>query len=92
MNAFFADLGKRWSVAARARGADIEPPTLDAGVAEELLELARAAAHVQERRFAPLACYMAGAAAERLRAAQPATTEGDVAAFIAEVRRALEHA
>ena len=35
-------------------------------MAQELLELARVAAHTQERRFAPLASYMAGVAAERL--------------------------
>ena len=69
MNRFFDDLGERWVAAAGRRSAQIEPPTLDAELALELLELARVAARTQERRFAPLACYMAGVAAERLRAA-----------------------
>jgi hypothetical protein len=59
-------------------------------VALELLELARVAAHTQERRFAPLSCYMAGVAAERLRAAKGNLDEAEVAAFIFEIRQELE--
>jgi hypothetical protein len=59
-------------------------------VALELLELARVAAHTQERRFAPLTCYLAGIAAERLRTATPAVDDGDVANFVQEVRQKLE--
>ena len=42
------------------RGATVSPPELDPQVADEVLELARVAAHSKERRFAPLACFMAG--------------------------------
>jgi len=69
MNRFFDDLGERWVAAAGRRSARIEAPSLDAKVALELLDLARVAARTQERRFAPLSCYMAGVATERLRAA-----------------------
>ena len=90
MNRFFDDLGERWVAAAKRRSAVIETPSLDAAVALELLELARAAAHTQERRFAPLSCYMAGVAAERLRSTDSGITEAQVAAYILEVRQELE--
>jgi D-serine deaminase-like pyridoxal phosphate-dependent protein len=90
MNPFFDEQGKHWVEAARRRGARIDAPTLDSRVALELLELARVAAHTQERRFAPLSCYLAGVAAERLRAAQPETDDANIAAFIEEVRKQLE--
>ena len=45
MNTFFEEQGKRWVAAAERRGATIDAPSLDAEVARELLELARAAAH-----------------------------------------------
>jgi len=90
MNPFFDEQGKRWVEAARRRGATIEAPVLDSRVALELLELARAAAHTQERRFAPLSCYLAGVAAERLRTAQPEASDAQVAAYIEEVRKELE--
>jgi len=76
--------------AAERRSATIEAPALDTKVALELLELARVAAHTQERRFAPLSCYMAGIAAERLRATKGSLDEAAVAAFILEVRQELE--
>jgi hypothetical protein len=91
MNRFFDDLGERWVAAAQRRSARIEAPSLDAQVALELLELARVAAHRQERRFAPLSCFTAGVAAERLRAAKGrAVDDASVAAFILEVRQELE--
>lgn len=90
MNRFFDALGERWVVAAERRSALIEAPSLDAKVALELLELARVAAHTQERRFAPLSCFMAGVAAERLRAAKGSLDDAAVAAFILEVRQELE--
>lgn len=89
MNAFFESLGKRWVDAASKRGATIEQPELDSGIALELLELARVAAHTQERRFAPLASFMAGIAAERLRVATGASAE-EVAEFLREVRLQIE--
>ncbi len=90
MNRFFDDLGERWVAAAGRRSAQIEAPTLDAELALELLELARVAARTQERRFAPLACYLAGVAAERLRVAKGIIDDAAVAAFILEVRQELE--
>jgi hypothetical protein len=90
MNQFFDQLGHDWVAAAKKRGADIEKPALDSRVALELLELARVAAHTQERRFAPLTSYLAGVAAERLRAIRPDLDDGAVAEFILEVRQKLE--
>src|SRR5579864_5481106 len=90
MNEFFDRLGDRWVAAARRRGVEIEPPALDSRVALELLELARVAAHTQERRFAPLTSYLAGVAAERLRAARPGFDDAAIAAFVEEVRQELE--
>ena len=90
MNEFFEALGQDWVDAAQRRGATITKPTLDSGVALELLELARVAAHTQERRFAPLTSYLAGVAAERLRTATPEVDDATIARFIQEVRKKLE--
>jgi hypothetical protein len=90
MNQFFDELGNRWVAGARRREATIEAPSLDARVALELLELARVAAHTRERRFAPLSCFMAGVAAERLRMAKPGLDDGSVADYINEIRKELE--
>ena len=89
MNEFFKSLGRRWKKAAERRGVKIEEPDLDSKVAEELLELARVVAHTSERRFAPLATYTAGLAAERLREAKAENPDA-IAAFIREVREELE--
>ena len=89
MNEFFESLGKLWKAAAERHGVKIEPPELDAKVATELLELARVVSHTKERRFAPLATYTAGVAAERLRQAKQGGAE-TIAAFIREVREELE--
>jgi len=90
MNQFFEQLGQRWVAAARRRDAVVEAPSLDPRVALELLELARVAAHTRERRFAPLSCFMAGVAAERLRVARPDLDQADMAAYINEIRQELE--
>ena len=90
MNQFFEELGRRWVAAAHRREAVIEAPSLDPRVALELLDLARVAAHTRERRFAPLSCFMAGVAAERMRIAKPGLDPGAVAAYIQEVRQELE--
>jgi hypothetical protein len=89
MNEFFESLGRRWTKAAERRGVKIEDPRLDPKVAEELLELARVVSHTKERRFAPLATYTAGMAAERLQEAKPDEVAA-IAAFIREVREELE--
>jgi hypothetical protein len=90
MNQFFEELGKRWVAAAHRREAAIEAPSLDPRVAQELLELARVAAHTRERRFAPLSCFMAGVASERLRMARPDLDQGAMAGYINEIRLELE--
>jgi hypothetical protein len=90
MNEFFEDLGGRWTRAALERDVKIEPPELDAAVAFELLELARVAAQTRERRFAPLACYQAGIAVERLRASRGSVSGAEAAAYVNEVRASLE--
>ena len=90
MNDFFEKLGQEWVEAAERRGAKIAKPMLDSRIALELLELARVAAHTQERRFAPLTSYLAGVAAERLRAAEPDLDDAAVAEFVLEVRKKLE--
>lgn len=90
MNQFFDELGIRWVEAAQRRGLQIEGPALDSEVALELLELARVTAHTQERRFAPLSCYLAGIAAERLREALPASDSAAIAELIRDVRQQLE--
>ena len=90
MNRFFDDLGERWVAAAQRRSARIKAPSLDAKVALELLDLARVAARTQERRFAPLSCFMAGVATERLRAVKGGLDDAAVAEFILEVKQELE--
>jgi hypothetical protein len=89
MNQFFEGLSGLWVTAAEKRGAVIAPPTLDPRVALELLELARVVAHTSERRFAPLSCFMAGVAAERIRNAM-GLDDGVIADYIQEVRQKLE--
>lgn len=90
MNPFFDLLAARWREGASRRGVTIEPPQLDGAVAEELLQLARVVAHGKERSFAPLGTFTAGIAVERLRAAKGALDPKAAAAFIREVREALE--
>ena len=94
MNEFFDALGRRWVEAAGSRGAEIAAPELDSGMAAELLELARVAAHSQERRFAPLAAFTAGVAVERLRLASQSSptppSADELAAYVREVRQQLE--
>ena len=90
VNAFFDDLGTHLARAAERRGTAIEAPRLASSVAQEILELARVAAHTQERRFAPLASFMAGVAAERIRSAGGDSQPEAVAALIREVREEIE--
>src|SRR5438094_10388425 len=105
MNQFFESLGQDWVDAAQRRGVAIAKPALDSQIALELLELARVAAHTQERRFAPLASFMAGVAVERLRVALAASetpssetspasgtalSASELAEFVREVRQQLE--
>ena len=89
MNEFFRALSRRWSDVAGKRGANIAEPELDPAVAEEILQLARVVAHSKERSYAPLASYLAGVAAERLRVAQNADS-ARIASLIREVREGLE--
>src|SRR5207302_11052338 len=90
MNQFFEALGQESVNATQRRGATITRPVRDSRGALELLELARVAAHTQERRCAPLTCYLAGVAAEQLKLASPDIDEAALAEFIQEVRQKLE--
>jgi Domain of unknown function (DUF6457) len=89
MNEWLDALSRRFVDAAREQGTEIEPPELDPQVADEILELARVAAHSKERRFAPLASFMAGVAVERLRHARGTSAVGE-AAYIRSVQQSLE--
>jgi len=89
MNDWFEALARRFADTARERGAQIESPALDPQVADEVLELARVAAHTKERRFAPLACFMAGVAVERLRQAR-SLSAAEEAAYLRAIRESLE--
>jgi hypothetical protein len=89
MNDWFDELARRFAETAQERGLKIGPPELDPQVADEILELARVAAHTKERRFAPLACFMAGVAVERLHQAG-SLSAADVAAYLLAVREGLE--
>ena len=90
MNTFFDELGDRFAQAAARRGATIEKPAITSEVAQEILELARVAAHTQERRFAPLASYVAGLAVERLQRGKAMPSAEAAAEMIREVRTELE--
>ncbi len=89
MNAWFEALGRRFAEVAHQRGVRMTPPVLDPKVADEVLELAGVAAHTKERRFAPLASFMAGVAVERLRQAGPLSAT-DEAAYIRAISQSLE--
>jgi hypothetical protein len=89
MNEWFEALGRRFAEAAQERGAKISAPELNPQVADEVLELARVAAHSKERRFAPLACFMAGVAVERLRQGG-SLSAADEAAYLRAIYQALE--
>ena len=89
MNEWFDALSRKFADAAGEQGAEIAAPKLDPQVADEILELARVAARSKERRFAPLACFMAGVAVERLRQGR-STSVIDEAEFIRSVREPLE--
>lgn len=90
MNEFFDELGRDLAAAAAARGATVEPAQLGSEVAAELLELARVTAHTRERRFAPLSCFLAGVAIERMRSTVPRLTDAEAASYVRDVRQALE--
>jgi hypothetical protein len=89
MNDWFEALARRFADAAQERGTKIVTPELDPQVADEILELARVAAHTKERRFAPLACFMAGVAVERLRQAG-SLSAADEAGYLRAIRERLE--
>ena len=55
---FFADLGRGWTQTAHDRGAEIEPPVLEATAAFELQELALETAQTRVRRFDPCPAHL----------------------------------
>ncbi|HEY1729721.1 MAG TPA: DUF6457 domain-containing protein [Candidatus Baltobacteraceae bacterium] len=87
MNPFFQKFVAMLVDEANARGAGIDAPTMDDRTAKDLLDLARVVAHSQERRFAPLACYLAGVAIATIRVKQPQLDIGD---YVKALRVALE--
>jgi len=89
MNDWFEALARRFEDTARRQGSEITSPELDPQVADEILELARVAAHTKERRFAPLACFMAGVAVERLRRAGSLSATEE-AAYLRSIREGIE--
>jgi len=89
MNDWFEALSRRFAETAKERGTEIASPELDPEIADEILELARVAAHTKERRFAPLACFMAGVAVERLRQAG-LSSAADEAAYLRAIRERVE--
>jgi Domain of unknown function (DUF6457) len=89
MNDWFDALARRFAETAKERGAQIAAPELDPQVADEILELARVAAHTKERRFAPLASFMAGVAVERLRQAG-SLSAAEEAAYLRTIREGIE--
>jgi len=82
-------LAGRFTETARQRGTEMASPELDSQVADEVLELARVAAHTKERRFAPLACFMAGIAVERLRQSGSLSAAEEVA-YLRAIREGIE--
>jgi hypothetical protein len=90
VNPFFEELGDRFAAAAARRGVSVAPPPLDSAVAAELLELARVTSHTKERRFAPLATYLAGVFVARMEEAGGPSDPALVAQIIGEIRRELE--
>lgn len=87
MNAFFDELATAFEAEAKRKNITIAAPRLDSNTADELLKLASVVAHTKERRFAPLACYVAGLAAAR---AQQQNGALDVVEFIKGIRLRYE--
>ena len=89
LSAYFAGFGERITTLARAHGVKVDLPNLDSRVTAELLGLAGVVAHRAERKYAPLASFLAGFAVGSLCSAGQLRTDGEVAAFIAQVRTRL---
>jgi hypothetical protein len=62
-------------------------PATQPGVAAGVLALAGTVAHTSERKFAPIASFVAGIAVERLTNAGVLSTEQDVVDFIGRLMR-----
>lgn len=74
------------------RGVKIPPQNMDSRLVAEILELAGVVAHSGERKFAPLASFVAGVAAGRLQAAGVLGADQDVSAFVAALGKELDTA
>jgi hypothetical protein len=90
MDIYFKGFGARLSELTRARGVAVDLPNIKPSLAHEVLDLAGAVAHTQERQFAPLASFLAGVAVGTLRSAGELGADREVATFIATLRRHLE--
>jgi hypothetical protein len=89
LHAYFAGFGERINALARAHGVNVDLPNLNSRVTAELLGLAGVVAHSAERKYAPLASFLAGFAVGSLSSAGQLKTDDEVAAFIAQVRTRL---
>jgi Domain of unknown function (DUF6457) len=87
---YFVDLSSRLARLAQAHDAEIEPPAISSRVATEVLELAATVAHTSERKYAPLASFVTGIAVGELRAAGRLVSDGEIAAFVAQLRQELD--
>ncbi len=85
---YFADFGTRLARLLRERGVEIQPPTINSLLADEVLRLAATVAHTSERTFAPLASFVTGIAVGELRAA--GGSDGEIAALVAQLRTELD--
>lgn len=89
MNSWFDEFSRRCAAIAARHRAPIEAPHLNAAVARELLDLTRVVARGSERRFAPLAAFVAGQAIERMSRANPALENEDIITVLQELKQEL---
>jgi len=89
LNAYFARFGDRITALATFHGVDVDLPNLDSRLTAALLGLASEVAHSTERKYAPLASFIAGFTVGCLCSAGQLKADGDVVAFIAQVKTTL---
>lgn len=86
LEAYFTNFCERISVVARVRGARIDFPNLDSRLINEVLGLAGVVAHNAERKYAPIAAFLAGFAVGSLSATAQLTEIDGAALFIESLR------
>ena len=90
MQDYFSVFGLRLGRLMQAHGLDAESPGIASVVAAEILTLAGAVAHTSERKYAPIASFLAGVAVGRLSAAGLLSTSDEVAEFLADLRKEVD--